>query len=77
MELNKKIKFKVDGMHCGGCASKIKNKFQEINSNHQVEIDLPQKTVILQFNGTQNSAQEYKAGIIECGFQVESLEIIA
>ncbi len=77
MELNKKIVFTVDGMHCGGCASKIKNKFQEITTTQTTNIDVAQKSVSVEFNSHQNTVAQFKEGITACGFTVESIEILS
>ena len=77
MELNKKIIFTVDGMHCGGCVSKIKKKFQEITSSQITEVDLSQKKINLQFNSELNNVAQFKEGITSCGFSIESIEILS
>ena len=63
MELNKKIVFTVDGMHCGGCASKIINKFQEITNSQKTEVEVSEKRVSVQFNSELNNVGQFKDGI--------------
>lgn len=36
---------KVEGMTCGGCASRVKKAIQSVDSNAEVNVDLQSKTV--------------------------------
>lgn len=39
------VAFKVEGMTCGGCASRVTKAIQALDSTAQVNIDLRSKTV--------------------------------
>ena len=58
--MNKQVVFTVEGMSCGGCASKIKKLFSEEFSGIQAEVDLEAKRVSLptSFDGSPLDAKK-------------------
>lgn len=75
MSLNKAVLFKVNGMHCGGCASKIKKSLLETKIDHTVEIEVEKGSVLVKFNSEQGSVANLKDSITQVGFQVENIEL--
>ena len=75
MSLNKTVQFKVNGMHCGGCANKIKKSLSESNIEHTVDIDVEKGLVKVSFNSEQGPIATLKESITKVGFQVEKIEL--
>lgn len=72
---NKSVNFKVNGMHCGGCANKIKSSVASLNIEHDLKIDVPSGSVNIKFNSEQATIATLKESITKVGFQVESVEL--
>jgi copper chaperone CopZ len=68
----KDIIFKVEGMKCGGCKSKIETAFGEFNSDVTAAVNLEEKTVTVSFD--DQSPLELKKTIEEAGFNVTGME---
>lgn len=75
MSMNKTVNLKVNGIHCGGCAGKIKNSVAELGIEHQTEVDVATGNVKVQFDGTKASVSDIKSKITAVGFQVESVQL--
>ncbi len=75
MTTNKTVNFKVNGMHCGGCANKIKTAISNMNIEHSLDVDVQTKNVNVKFNSEQANVSKLKEAITSCGFEVESIEL--
>jgi copper chaperone CopZ len=75
MTINKAVTFKVNGMHCGGCANKIKKSIEELGVEQNTDVNVGEGTVKVQFDGNATSASELKAKVTAVGFQVESMSL--
>jgi copper chaperone CopZ len=71
----KTIKLKVNGIHCNGCATKIKNGLNGLNPQIVSEVNIETGDVKVEFNKNEISVNAIKEKIIEVGFQVESIEL--
>lgn len=71
----KKMKLKVNGIHCGGCAQKIKNAVCAIDSGSQVEVDVGTGDVEVKFESGKLKMGQVKEAISQVGFSIESMEI--
>jgi copper chaperone CopZ len=71
----KTIKLKVNGIHCNGCATKIKNGLNVLNPQIVSEVNIETGDVKVEFNKNEISVNAIKEKIIEVGFQVESIEL--
>jgi copper chaperone CopZ len=71
----KTIKLKVNGIHCNGCATKIKNGLNVLNPQIVSEVNIETGDVKVEFNKNDISVNAIKEKIIEVGFQVESIEL--
>ncbi len=65
----KKIGFLVEGMKCGACKGKIEKSLLSNENISQVEIDLDEKSVILEC-ADDTSTIEVKTSIEELGFSI-------
>ena len=75
MTTNKSVNFKVNGMHCGGCASKIKKSIGELNIDNTIDVNVEKSLVNIKFNSQQSTSAVLKDSITKAGFQVESVEL--
>jgi copper chaperone len=74
MTTNKSVNFKVLGMHCGGCANKIKTAVAGLGVEHVVDVNVDSSRVNVKFNSEESTIAAVKDSIIKAGFQVESIE---
>jgi copper chaperone len=58
---------KVGGMTCGGCAASVKRALQALDTNAQVEVDLPSKTVKVD---TSAQLDAVKSAVEDAGYDV-------
>lgn len=75
MTTNKSVNFKVNGMHCGGCAGKIKKGVESLNIESAVDVNVETGNVNIKFNSEQSTIGTLKDTITKAGFQVESIEL--
>ncbi len=75
MSMQKNIKLMVNGIHCNGCANKIKNGINSIDNESKVDVNISTGEVRISFDGEKNSLAEIKSTISSVGFSVESVEI--
>lgn len=73
--MSKKINLKVNGIHCNGCATKIKNSIESLAANSTTEVEVSSGKVVVMFNAEKATVADIKKKIIDVGFQVESVEI--
>lgn len=71
----KKLKMQVNGIHCNGCANKIKNSIGSLNIEHQTDVNVDSGEVKVAFDQSKASINDIKAKILDVGFQIESVEI--
>lgn len=75
MTINKSVNIKVNGMHCGGCANKIKKSIESLNIEHTADINVEAGIVNIKYDSAQSSIAVLKSNIEKVGFQVESVEL--
>jgi copper chaperone len=73
--INKSVNLKVNGMHCGGCANKIKKSIEEMNIEHAVDINIESGKVNIKYDSEKSTIAALKNSIEKVGFQVESVEL--
>jgi len=72
---NKKVKFKVNGIHCGGCANKIKTQLTKLSPEIESTVDVPAGIVSVTYPASTIKVSDIKAKLIEAGYGVESIEL--
>jgi copper chaperone CopZ len=73
---NKKIvNLKVNGIHCDGCASKIKKSLDTLNIEHVTEVNTKTGQVKIIFDADKAGLSDIKSKITDVGFQIESVEL--
>lgn len=75
MALNKSVTLKVNGIHCNGCASKIKKSIEELGIDQSTEIDISTGEVKVKFDATKASVSDIKSKVVSAGYQVESMSL--
>lgn len=70
----KNVKFNVQDMHCQSCAKKITDSLQELDQKFELSIDVPARSVNIQFNPSTLSAMVFKRQIEQSGFKVDKME---
>lgn len=75
MSLNKTAKFKVNGIHCNGCATKIKNSINTLEVENKTDIDVASGVVKVSFDGDKAKLSDIKSKITEAGYRVEGVEL--
>ena len=60
------MKFRVEGMTCGGCARGVTNAVRAIDPEAEVEVDLAAKSVAVRSNA---SADRIRSAIDEAGYR--------
>ena len=63
------FEFKVSGMDCGGCESKVSSALTKIYGVRKVEASASEGTVIVKAKGLDSS--KIRDGIVGAGFTVE------
>ncbi|MDO9180831.1 MAG: heavy-metal-associated domain-containing protein [Bacteriovorax sp.] len=76
LENNKKtVTLKVNGIHCGGCATKIIKSLDTLNMDQTTDINVETGAVKISYNADKASLSQIKTKITEVGYQVESVEL--
>ncbi len=75
MALDKKLTLKVNGMHCGGCANKIKKSIDELGIEQTTDVDVSGGEVVVKFDSAQAGVSDIKSKITAVGFQVEGISL--
>lgn len=70
----KTLKLKVNGIHCNGCVTKIKNGINELDHSSETNVNIDSGEVLIKIDPKATN-QMIKDKITAVGFSVESLEI--
>lgn len=66
------IEFQVEGMSCGGCASRIARAVQNVDGAAKVHVDLPGKTVRVESHA---DLDVIRSAIVSLGYPVTSEDV--
>ena len=66
-------KILIEGMSCGHCVSHVKEALAELNGVTSVEVNLDDKTAVLEGSVDVND-EDIKAAIDEAGYEVVGIE---
>ncbi len=64
------INLKVNGMHCSGCESRIKNSLESIKGIKKIKASHKSGTVDISYDAGNISLGEIKENIEDLGFEV-------
>lgn len=70
----KKVTFNVEDMHCQSCAQKITSSLKELKQSYELSIDVPARSVSIEFDPSESSAMLFKKQIEEAGFKVDKMQ---
>jgi copper chaperone CopZ len=70
----KKVKFNVEDMHCQSCVKKITDSLNELDQKFELSIDVPSRSVNIEFDPSASSAMVFKKKIEQSGFKVDKME---
>jgi copper ion binding protein len=62
------LQLRVEGMHCGGCAGRIKKALTETGKVSDITVDLEKRTVAMNYNAAETTPENIKetiAGVAE------------
>jgi copper chaperone CopZ len=75
MSSKKTVNLKLNGIHCNGCAAKIKKNLDKLNMDHTTDVNSSTGNVKIIFDADKAGLSDIKSKITELGFQVESIEL--
>lgn len=75
MPINKSVNFQVNGIHCSGCADKIKRSIGDLHVEHSLTVDVATGKVNIKFNSAETSIAKLRDCITQVGYQVEKVEL--
>lgn len=69
------IRFRVSGMHCGGCVQKVENRLGKLPGIDAVSVNLATREALIVVNPAESSVtpDQLQSAIAEVGFQYEPL----
>jgi mercuric ion binding protein len=60
--------FKVDGMHCSGCADHVKEALNKVNGVYKVDVKVADHRVIVSWDADKTTAEKVAKAISEAGY---------
>ena len=67
-----KVSFKVDGMTCGDCSSKVTSALEAIDGVYAAAVDYQKGTAMIAFDAEKVDADALKKAIVETGYKAEA-----
>jgi copper chaperone len=64
-----KEKIKVEGMSCGHCEMKVKKAVESVEGVREVEVNLRDKQVAIEYEERKTSLEKIKAAVREAGYE--------
>jgi copper chaperone CopZ len=61
--------FRVNGMHCAGCADEIKSALNKVDGVYKVDVKVADHRVIVSFDKTKITADKVAKLITDAGFE--------
>jgi copper ion binding protein len=68
---NKKIVLNVEGMSCMHCVNSVKNAVGDIDGVENVDVNLEDKTVIVEYDSDKVKQSSIKIAIEDVGYDVK------
>jgi copper chaperone len=60
---------KVEGMSCGHCEMKVKKAVESVEGVREVEVNLRDKQVAIEYEERKTSLEKIKAAVREAGYE--------
>jgi len=64
-----RVTIRVEGMHCGGCASSIEKKLKATEGVEEVRVSFPKKEAWVKYNDQKTSLAKLREVISSLGFK--------
>ncbi len=63
------VTIRVEGMHCGGCATSVKKKLKATEGVEEVRVSFPKKEAWIKYNDQKTSVAKLREVINSTGFK--------
>jgi len=71
----KRIKLKIEGMHCASCASNIEKSLKKVQGIKSANVSLMTKKGIVEIEESSNiSDEEFKRAVARAGYKLTGIE---
>ena len=71
----KRIKLKIEGMHCASCASNIEKSLRKVQGIKSANVSLMTKKGIVEIEESSNiSDEEFKRAVARAGYKLTGIE---
>ena len=67
----KELKFKIEGMHCAGCSTRLQKVLNNLDGVEEAEVSLEAKQAMIKYDEDKISIEEIKEAIEDAGFKAE------
>ena len=67
----KELKFKIEGMHCTGCSTRLQKVLNNLDGVEEAEVSLEEKQAMIKYDEDKISIEEIKEVIEDAGFKAE------
>ncbi len=67
----KNVKLNVEGMHCGGCSSRLERVLNSLEGVESANVSLEEKIANVNYNEEEVSIEAIKEAIVDAGFEVD------
>lgn len=71
MIIMKKIKLKIEGMHCTGCSGRLEKVLNNTDGIEEAKVSFENKVAEIKFDENTTSEKEIKEAIEDAGFKGE------
>lgn len=67
----KELKFKIEGMHCTGCSTRLQKVLNNLEGVEEAEVSLEAKQAMIKYDEDKISIEEIREAIEDAGFKAE------
>ena len=67
----KEIVFKIEGMHCNGCSTRLERVLNNLEGVNKAKVELEKAEATIEFDETKISIEKIQEAIEDAGFKGE------
>ena len=67
----KELKFKIEGMHCTGCSTRLQKVLNNLEGVEEAEVSLEAKQAMIKYDEDKISIEVIREAIEDAGFKAE------
>ena len=67
----KELKFKIEGMHCTGCSTRLQKVLNNLDGVEEAEVSLEEKQAMIKYDEDKISIEGMRETIEDAGFKAE------